>query len=162
MVKIVSKLEKLLILHSMCLLPSLDSYRKSAVAIACCFSSPAKSFTKKRKKKSKKAATVPPPLFPDPSYLSFNHHRAILGALSLTPAIVCGGGGGGGRRVRGRVLIIGLGGGALPSFIQRYLPQVRLLSMVKWRITTTCLSPMKIIHGCRLGISCCGGYSICM
>ena len=28
------------------------------------------------------------------------------------------------RDVQGKILIIGLGGGALPSFIHRYLPQV--------------------------------------
>ena len=89
----------------------------------------ARSVQKKRKKKSRKASSVPPPLYPDPSHLCFTHRRAMLGSLCLTPAIVCSGGsdrgGGGGRGVRGRVLIIGLGGGALPTFIQRYLPQVR-------------------------------------
>ena len=100
----------------------------------------AKSFQKKRKKKSRKSGSVVPPLSPDSSHLMFTHHRAMLGALCLTPALLHsrsqdGGGGrgvrgrgqdgGGGGGVRGRVLVIGLGGGALPTFIQRYLPQVR-------------------------------------
>ena len=58
--------------------------------------------------------------------LTFAYHRAILAALSLTPDIVGGGGGGGGERGGGgggrggvgrHVLVVGLGGGALPTFI---------------------------------------------
>ena len=86
-----------------------------------------KSFQKK--KKSRKGHPPPFRLVPDPSYLAFTYHRAIFAALCLTPSILHkggGGGGGGGGGVGARVLIIGLGGGALPTFFQRYLPQVRL------------------------------------
>ena len=66
----------------------------------------------------------------------------MLAALALSPGVSSpgervndgvgsgggrGGEGGGGRGVKKTVLIVGLGGGALPTFIQRYLPQVRSL-----------------------------------
>ena len=118
----------------------------------------AKSFQKKRKKKSKKASSVPPPLFPDPSHLCFTHHRAMLGSLCLTPAIVCSRGsdrGGGGRGVRGRVLIIGLGGGALPTFIQRYLPQVRPFL---WRVNVSVPNLLCEVYAIITGLEL-SGYS---
>ena len=87
---------------------------------------------KKKNARKGKALSASTSLLPDPSYLTFAH-RAILAALSLTPDIVGGGGGGRGERGGGgggrggvgrHVLIVGLGGGALPTFIHRYLPQV--------------------------------------
>ena len=81
---------------------------------------------KKKKARKGKALSASTSLLPDSSYLTFAYHRAILATLSLTPDIVGGGGGGGGGRggVGRHVLIVGLGGGALPTFIHRYLPQV--------------------------------------
>ena len=56
----------------------------------------------KKKKKARKGKSLSAStsfLLPDPSYLTFACHRAILAALSMTPDIV---GGGEGGRVGGR------------------------------------------------------------
>ena len=74
----------------------------------------------KRKKNSKAKRRGPayPALQPDPTHLCFAYHRAMVAALALGPRGRAGEEGG------GRVLIVGLGGGALPAYIHRHMPQV--------------------------------------
>ena len=62
---------------------------------------------------------------------------------------------GGGRGVRGRVLIIGLGGGALPTFIQRYLPQVRPFL---WRVNVSVPNLLCEVYAIIAGLEV-SGYS---
>ena len=67
----------------------------------------------KPKKKSRKKLL---PREPDHSHLTCGHHRAIVASLSLLPLV----------RVEGRltVLVVGLGGGALPMYIHKHVDKV--------------------------------------
>ena len=69
--------------------------------------------TAKPKKKSRKKLL---PREPDHTYLTCGHHQAIVASLSLFPLV----------RVEGRVtvLVVGLGGGALPMYIRKHVAMV--------------------------------------
>ena len=72
--------------------------------------------TAKPKKRSRKKLL---PREPDHTHLACGHHRAIVASFSLVSFLR--------RRERGRVLVVGLGGGALPAYIHKHFPMVRIL-----------------------------------
>ena len=77
----------------------------------------------KRSSKSKKRGPSPSPclpLKPDTAYLYFSYHKAIVAALTLSPLAWEGDI----EEIIGKVLVVGLGGGALPNYIYQFLPQV--------------------------------------
>lgn len=61
-------------------------------------------FAVKDKKKKKEKLTI------DYSYLSCEHHLAMVGGLGLIPS--------------GDILLVGLGGGPLATYIHKYIPKV--------------------------------------
>lgn len=65
-------------------------------------------FAVKDKKKKKEKLTI------DYSYLSCEHHLAMVGGLGLIPS--------------GDVLLVGLGGGPLATYIHKYIPKVGAFS----------------------------------
>ncbi|XP_047469133.1 eEF1A lysine and N-terminal methyltransferase-like [Penaeus chinensis] len=71
--------------------------------------SEAKLLVVKDKKKKKEKLTI------DYSYLSCEHHLAMVGGLGLIPS--------------GDVLLVGLGGGPLATYIHKYIPKVTLTAV---------------------------------
>ena len=69
---------------------------------------------KPRKKSRKKLL----PREPDHTHLACGHHRAIVASLSFVSFLR--------KRERGRILVVGLGGGALPAYIHKHFPTVRI------------------------------------
>lgn len=67
-----------------------------------------------------------PSATPDPGWLDFSYHRGMVAAvamhLNVSRLRVVGSGNG---RGRAHVVVIGLGGGALPTFLATQLPEVR-------------------------------------
>ena len=72
--------------------------------------------TAKPRKKSRKKLL---PRVPDHTHLACGHHRAIVASLSFVSFLR--------KQERGRMLVVGLGGGALPAYIHKHFPTVRIL-----------------------------------
>ena len=75
----------------------------------------------KQKKKSKKKAPGLPTMSPDHTHLSCSHHKAILASLALIEGLCSPVSDGNGLK---ELLVVGLGGGALPNYLHRYIPNV--------------------------------------
>lgn len=89
---------------------------------------PVRSSSHKKKKSHKKLAptSTHPSLVLDLSFLSFVYHRAMVASLTLTPSLWGAEEGGKGNHEgrKQRVMVVGLGGGLLPTYIHKHLPQV--------------------------------------
>ena len=91
-----------------------------------------------RAKKSKKKRPSKPDLTCmclDHSVLASGYHDAILGSLAFLPAMFKEECGRDPELCEVHMLLIGLGGGALPAFISKYLHNVRILE----RARTDCI-----------------------
>ena len=71
----------------------------------------------KADKKEESSPPLVPRLVPDLQYLFFDYHKTILASLSLVRDLFC-------PEKGHNALVIGLGGGALPSYIHKVLPMV--------------------------------------